>query len=370
MASQSKKTNSKSSTAKKRTTAKKKPVKKRISGKTAKKSHLKKNIFIVLGVFLMISMVAFGYFLGQNDAGKSQTPIAQTYKTQDSKKKLLNDLSKIKTQKPQEKKEISVPKVPSIPKVPKVKKETIVKPLPSEKVKDKSQVLKKQKNISLAPLRGKPKLVIIIDDVSTSAQLKRIKALDIKVTPSIFPPSELSMKSHRLAKGLKHYMIHLPMSSGSKQFNKQFKTLKTTHTKAQIEARAKELRKLFPTARYINNHTGSVYTDDYKAMKTLYTALREEGFVFVDSRTIASTKVPKIADQFGDAYVGRNIFIDNEHTVSYIHAQLRKAVKMAKKNGYAIAIGHPHKMTMKALASAGNIFKEVELLYLDEIYKK
>ncbi len=366
MASQPKKTNTRSSTVKKRTTAKKKPVKKRVAGKKTKKSNFKKNIFIVFAVFFMISLVAFGYFLGQQDRGNSKTPIVQTYKSHDTdnKKKLLDDLSKIKTQKPQEKKETPVSKI---------EKQTVVKPLSAKKMKEekkKPQTVKKQKNISLAPLGGKPKLVIIIDDVSTSAQLKRIKALDIKVTPSIFPPSELSMKSHRLAKGLDHYMIHLPMSSGSKQFNKQFKTLKTTHTKAQIEARAKELRKLFPTARYINNHTGSVYTDDYTAMKTLYTALREEGFVFVDSRTIASTKVPKIADQFGDAYVGRNIFIDNEHTVPYIHAQLRKAVKMAKKNGYAIAIGHPHKMTMKALVSAGNIFKEVELLYLDEIYKK
>ena len=367
MASQPKKINTRSSSSKKKMTEKKTPIKKRTRKKTTKKSNPKKHIFIVLGVFLMISLVAFGYFLGQNDTGSGQTPIAQTYKTHEteSKKKLLDDLSKIKIQKPQEKKETSVPKVPAIPKVPKAEKVKKVK-----EDKKKPQALTKQKNISLAPLRGKPKLVIIIDDVSSSAQLKRIKALDIKVTPSIFPPSELSMKSHTLAKGLKHYMIHLPMESGSKQFNKQYKTLKTTFTKAQMEARAKELRKLFPTARYINNHTGSVYTDDYKAMQTLYTALREEGFVFVDSRTIASTKVPRIADQFGDAYVGRNIFIDNEHTVPYIHVQLRKAVKMAKKNGYAVAIGHPHKMTMKALASARNIFKEVELLYIDELYKK
>ena len=370
MASQPKKTNTRFSTSKKKTTAKrtptkKAPVKKRAAGKKTRNSNFKKHILIVLGVFLMISLVAFGYFMGQNDMKNAQTPIAQTYKTHDieSKKKLLDDLSKIKTEKPQEKKEISVPKVPSISKVPKVEKKV-------KEEKKKPQVVKKQKKIRLAPLGGKPKLVIIIDDVSSSRQMKRIKALDIKVTPSIFPPSELSMKSHTLAKGLKHYMIHLPMESGSKQFNKQYKTLKTTFTKVQMEARAKELRKLFPTARYINNHTGSVYTNDYKAMQTLYAALRKEGFVFVDSRTIGTTKVPKIANKFGDAYVGRDIFIDNEHTIPYIHTQLRKAVKMAKKNGYAIAIGHPHQMTMKALASAGNIFKEVELLYLDEIYKK
>jgi polysaccharide deacetylase 2 family uncharacterized protein YibQ len=42
---------------------------------------------------------------------------------------------------------------------------------------------------------------------------------------------------------------------------------------------------------------------------------------------------------------------------------------MAKKKGYAIAIGHPHKVTMQALASAKEIFKDVELVYIDELYR-
>ena len=215
----------------------------------------------------------------------------------------------------------------------------------------------------------KPKLVIIIDDVSSAKQLERIRSLPIKVTPSIFPPYQLSKSNHKLAQGLEHYMIHLPMQSG-KAYDKQYGTLKVTDSGEKIEARVKEIRRLFPTARYVNNHTGSTFTDNYNAMKILYTALRKEGFVFVDSRTIGTTKVPKIAHDFGDAYVARDIFIDNKQNIPYIHAQLEKAVKNAKKNGYAVAIGHPHTVTMKALASAKDILKEVELVYIDEIYRK
>lgn len=365
MATQPKKTNTKSST-------RKTPAKKRRRRKSTKGSTFKKSIFIVLGVFLMISLVAFGYFLGQQDTGNGQNPIAQTYKTYEpeSKKKLLEDLSKIKTQKPQEKKE-SVKK-----KVPEIEKQTSVKTLFQEEVKDEKVIKKEEvakvkiaKNITLADKMQKPKLAIIIDDVSTRRQLNSIQATGIKMTPSIFPPSQRSMTSHTLASGLEHYMIHLPMESGTSQFNKQYKTLITTFSKEQIEARVKELRTLFPTARYVNNHTGSVFTDDHDAMQTLYTALRKEGFVFVDSRTIGSTKVPKITEAFGDAYVARDVFIDNEHNVPYIHRQLQKAVKMAKKRGYAIAIGHPHKMTMKALSSAASIFNDVELVYIDELYQ-
>ena len=278
-------------------------------------------------------------------------------------------MSKIKTEKSREKQEIPAQKKS------KAEKNASTKPLLQKEVNE-GKVVKEEvpkvtiaKNIISAGTIKKPKLVIIIDDVSTRHQLNSIQATGIKITPSIFPPSKRSMVSHHLAKGLAHYMIHLPMESGSAQFNKQTKTLITTFSKEQIEARVKELRVLFPTARYINNHTGSVFTDNYAAMQTLYAALRKEGFTFVDSRTIASTKVPKITEDFGDAYVARDVFIDNEHNVPYIHRQLQKAVNMAKERGYAIAIGHPHKMTMKALSSAADIFNEVELVYMDELYQ-
>ena len=311
----------------------------------------------------MISMVAFGYFLGQNDMLNGHTPIEQTYKThaKETQKKIVEDITKSKTQKPEEKKELNVKK--------EVAKETLT-PGTFEYDKMIEEVLAKEHKVTLAEKVGKPKLVIIIDDVSTRNQMKMIQATGLKITPSIFPPSQRSMTSHTLAKGLEHYMIHLPMESGSAQFNTQSKTLLTTFSKEQIKERVQEIRKLFPSAHYINNHTGSVYTDNYDAMKRLYSALRSEGFMFVDSRTIASTKVPQITDEYGDAYVARDVFIDNEHNIPYIHRQLQKAVDKAKKEGHAIAIGHPHKMTLKALSSAGNIFKDVELVYIDALYKQ
>jgi len=362
MAIQPKKTNTKPSSPKKKSTVR----------KTTKSSTFKKSIFVVLGVFLMIFLVSFGYFLGQNDVADSQTSFTKSHKSDETvtTTKLLRDLSKIKTQKPQKKRELSAPKVARL------EKNTSTELLLQEKKKEEEVVKKEEvaivsitKNITLTEKTQKPKLVIIIDDVSTRRQLNAIQATGLKITPSIFPPSKLSMTSYTLARGLKHYMIHLPMESGSSQFNKQYKTLITTFSKEEIEARVKELRKLFPSAHYINNHTGSVFTDDYTAMKILYTSLRKEGFSFIDSRTIGSTKVPKITEEFGDAYVARDVFIDNEHNVPYIHKQLRKAVNMAKKRGYAVAIGHPHKMTMKALSNAENILNDVELVYIDELYQ-
>lgn len=355
----------KKSTTKSKSTIKKKPrTKKTIKSKkrkSKKKSHTKRNTLIVFALFMMFTFVGFGFYLGQNS-----DDIASAIKRGDiegdyTTKQLLEDLSKIKVAQKKKKKTLIV------------KEKVAPKPMPKKKVESPKVKQVKKKTVhktALAYKSHKPRLVLIIDDVSKQKQLNAIKATGLKLTPSIFPPSELSMTSHHLARGLKHYMIHLPMESGSKQFNTQYKTLLTSFTKKQVQERVHELRQLFPTARYINNHTGSVYTNSYDAMHTLYRALRKEGFVFIDSRTVGSSKVRKIAHAFGDAYVARDIFIDNIHTIPYIHGQLQKAVKMAKKKGYAIAIGHPHPITLQALASSNEILKDVELVYIDRIYKR
>jgi polysaccharide deacetylase 2 family uncharacterized protein YibQ len=329
MAPQSKKNNKRS------------PVKKCKSRKSKKISYRKRNIFIVIALFFIVSLVTFGYYWGENN---DSLTIEQELSKKEKSKKILNDLSKLQTKKPQESKKVVITQK-------NVKKEL-------------------KQNTTLAYQGKKPRLVIIIDDVHTKMQLQQIQNLGMKITPSIFPPYQLAKHSNMLAKNLKHYMIHLPMESGSKQFNKQTKTLMTSFSDERIADRVMEIRQLFPKAKYINNHTGSRFTSNYKAMKKLYIALKLEGFVFVDSFTAATSKVKRIAHEFGDAYVRRDIFIDNKHTIPYIHNQLKQAAIKAKKNGYAIAIGHPHRTTMRALATAKQILKDVELVYIDEIYAK
>ena len=346
MAPQSKK-NSKSSSVKKKPAAKKPIAKRPVTKKTSSKkpspkkrsrkkgkntSTLKRDVLTVLGFFLLISLVSFAYFLGQGETNKSH-PVK-------TKKVISHTL--------------------------KVAKKTVPEKVDKKPVKQK---VKEKTEITSLVSKQKAKLIIIIDDVHTHAQLSAIKALHIKITPSIFPPYKLSPNSQRLAQGLEHYMIHLPMESGNKQFNTQYKTLKVSFSNKKIENRIKELRILFPKAKYINNHTGSIFTSDYSSMHFAYKVMKENGFTFIDSRTVNSTKVREIAYSYGDVYVARDIFIDNEHRIPYIHKQLKKAVNIAKRKGYAIAIGHPHNSTMQALSSVKDILKDVELIYIDELYK-
>ena len=342
---------------KKKPVSKKSPVKKTVNKKrthrkSKKSSNFKRDTLIFLALFLMVALIAFGYFLGQKHSAESKKTVPASKKI---KEKAVTHTKKIRQN--DTPKKVPVKTAP-VKKINEVKRRTA-----------HTKLINNNDHVVLAYQSKRAKLVIIIDDVHTQAQINAIKALNMKVTPSIFPPYKLAPNSHLLARGLKHYMVHLPMESSNVQFNTQYKTLKTSFTKKRIHSRVKEIRTLFPGAKYINNHTGSVFTANYKAMYTLYRALRKEGFVFIDSVTTGSSKVKKITHDFGDAYVARDTFIDNVHTVPAIHKQLIHAVKLAKKNGYAVVIGHPHSITMKALASAKTIFKDIDLVYIDEIYR-
>ena len=297
-------------------------------------------IKIILCIFVFLLAIFVGYFLGTH----TQT-------------------DRISIVKPREPREKEIVKKQIIPQKPLEKK--IIK-----KIKKNKKLSSKIQNTKLKHFSGKPKLVIIIDDVHSKQQLRVIKSLGLKITPSIFPPYSLAKHTDNLTKNLKHFMIHLPMQSSSIQFNSQDNTLMTTFSNKKIEHFIKKLRRLFPRAKYINNHTGSVFTQDYEAMKNLYSILRKEGFIFIDSYTTAFSKVHQIANEYGDAYVSRDIFLDNQDSMRNVYIKLHQGIEIARKQGYAIIIGHPHKNTMLALKHAGNILSKVDVVYIDEIFQK
>jgi len=228
-----------------------------------------------------------------------------------------------------------------------------------EKIDEKEKIEKKN-------FYKKPKLAIIIDDIAFGYQVKELKSLNILLNLSFLPPNGRHPNTPKYAKDFKFYMIHLPLEA------KNFKspeptTLLTTSSTKIIEERIKNLKRLFPKAKYINNHTGSRFTSDKEAMERLIRVLNRYDFRFVDSRTTTNTKVAEVEKEFGLNYLARDIFLDNEQNVVNIRNQLKKAVEIAKRRGYAIAIGHPHPKTIEALRKSKDILKDVELVYIDEL---
>jgi len=213
----------------------------------------------------------------------------------------------------------------------------------------------------------KPKLSIIIDDVSNYHEVKMIKKIPYKVTPSFFPPTDRFPDTPELALLFKFYMVHLPLQAKSSFVRVMQGTLNIHDSQLTIERRIVNIKEYFPEVKFINNHTGSAFTSDYNAMFKLYYAVDHNGLIFVDSRTIGSTKAKEVAEAFNIAFLERNVFLDNKLEREYIRTQLKKAVKIAKRRGYAIAIAHPKTETLSTLRNSSDLLNGVELVYINEL---
>ncbi|CZE50171.1 divergent polysaccharide deacetylase family protein [Campylobacter geochelonis] len=242
------------------------------------------------------------------------------------------------------------------------------KDVKTEEKSQETEVYKPSHNIIKQPSRfSKAKLAIIIDDMADKEHVDGLRSVGLKLTPSFFPPSKDFAHTPNLALKFEFYMVHLPLEAISHK--DRLKTLSTKDNYETIEKAIKAVRHDFPRAKFINNHTGSKFTSNLASSKMLLQALKKYDFLFVDSKTIASTKMRTATQQEGFRYIYRDVFLDNKNDRNYIRKELKKAVEIAKKRGYAIAIGHPKKITFKTLKTSQDILSDVEVVYINEIYE-
>lgn len=226
---------------------------------------------------------------------------------------------------------------------------------------------KSDKNASTAK-HQKPKLCIIIDDMATREQVKALKATGLKLTPSFFPPDSTHPKTPILAREFEFFMVHLPLSA-QHYANEELQTLYVSDTYEYILAEIARIKRSFSGLKFINNHTGSLFTSDTQAMRRLFRALQKHKLVFVDSVTTSATKGAFVAKEFNQKPIKRDIFLDNDNKTPAIKDKIKEAVQIAHKKGFAIAIAHPKKNTFKALTQSKDLLQSVELVYLDELYE-
>ena len=234
-----------------------------------------------------------------------------------------------------------------------------------EKIDEKSIIT--NKDSFTYDKKNKPKIAIVIDDVTTQAQKDTILSMGYKITMAFLPPTSSHPTSAKIALNLPFYMIHFPMQASPKFKGQEIGSLNITDSYETIEKRVKQLREWYPNAVYTNNHTGSVFTENEEAMDKLFRALKKYNFIFVDSRTSNKSVAKKYALKYNMPYIVRNTFIDNEENYQYIQNQLKQAIEIAKKQGYSIAIGHPHSVTLKVLKDSKHLLKDVEPIFINQL---
>lgn len=192
---------------------------------------------------------------------------------------------------------------------------------------------------------------IIIDDIGDHhASGERAIHLPGAITYAILPHTPFSKLLARAAHhNGKEVMIHLPMESmDGHKLGPGGLTLSMTHSEfdntlhAAIDA--------VPHAIGLNNHMGSLLTRHPDQMAWLMNGIIERSLnYFIDSRTTRHTIALQVALEHQVPTRKRDVFLDDDPSPAAIEAQFQRMIRVAKKHGSAIAIGHPYDTTLSLL---------------------
>jgi len=201
-------------------------------------------------------------------------------------------------------------------------------------------------------------LAVIIDDLGYDrAAAEAVLALRFPLTVAVLPNHPLSTgiaeQAHRRGDQV---MLHLPMEAESGRGEKgapvESVELRPGMDAGEVDAIVTKMLATVPHAAGVNNHQGSRATADPALMDAVMRALAPRHLFFIDSRTTAATVAYDTAERDGVRAAWRKVFLDDVATRPAVLKQLRLAVHDAQKQGWAIAIGHPHPATIAALAES------------------
>ncbi len=216
-----------------------------------------------------------------------------------------------------------------------------------------------------------PKVAIIIDDLGYDKKIaEKLSKLNLKLTFSILPHSPFQDSIARLSKdkGLET-MLHLPMEPIEyPAVNPGPGTLLTSMTPDQLIHQLKKNLKAVPYIKGVNNHMGSKLTAESSQMYQIFSILKKRDLYFIDSRTSAQTLGKPSARLFQIAFAERDVFLDHRQEAQFIRRQIRGLIQIARRNGYAVAIGHPHLITYEILREMlPDLQKNVQLVPASKI---
>ena len=195
------------------------------------------------------------------------------------------------------------------------------------------------------------RVVIIIDDLGNDMKaLDEVLALPGPVAVAVLPLTRHSAETATRAESRgREVLLHLPMQPKGGLQGLGPGALMSGMGPEEIKENLNKDLASVPGAAGVNNHMGSLLTEDTAAMDALMSDLKSRNLFFVDSLTTAGSVACRMASEEGVPSASRRVFLDDSPDEAAIKAQLERLVKLAKKYGTAIAIGHPRPATLKVL---------------------
>ena len=192
------------------------------------------------------------------------------------------------------------------------------------------------------------KLAIVIDDFGyrphyENQVLAMPSAISVAVLPNAPHAHEMATKAHN---GGHQVLIHLPMAPQQAAAGKD--TLRPDMSSDEIDRIIRDAYNKVPYAVGLNNHMGSAMTSSLYGMLKVMQALERYNLYFLDSMTIGNSRDACRSGNGRESHQAQSILDDSQNEAD-IRMQFNRAVQLARRNGSAIAIGHPHPSTVRVL---------------------
>jgi len=194
-------------------------------------------------------------------------------------------------------------------------------------------------------------LALIIDDFGAidNQVADAIIQLPITLTVAVIPGHPVSRQiAQRAAQAGHEVFVHLPMEPREGTVDEPNPIL-VDLPEDEIRRRVRWALDEIPQATGVNNHMGSLATENEKVMRTVLEEIKAKGKYFVDSRTSAQSVALDVARQVGLPCVKSSGFLDYVDQGADITKSLEALAQKALQDGSAIGIGHVKANTLRVL---------------------
>lgn len=205
--------------------------------------------------------------------------------------------------------------------------------------------------VSPPAVGDRPMIAVIIDDLG----LDRNRSARTVALPG---PLTLSYLTYAIglrgqtAEARRHgheLLVHVPMEPDSANAYAGPNAIGMGLPPDELERRLRWALGRFEGYVGINNHMGSRFTADAEGMSLVLAEIGRRGLLFVDSRTSPRSVARSVAQHLAVPFAERNVFLDDDPSADAVRRQLAELERIALKQGYAVAIGHPRDATLAAL---------------------
>ena len=217
-----------------------------------------------------------------------------------------------------------------------------------------------------------PKIAIIIDDIGNNIPLgQRAAALEGNLTLAVLPKTPGAKKIARKGfKAGKEIMLHAPMSNHNNEALGPGGLTDEMDKATFINTLIDDILSI-PHVQGVNNHMGSKLTTHTEQMSWVMEELKKRNLYFIDSLTNSHSVAHLTARSYNIPAQERDVFLDHDKSPEAIAAAFRKLIRVSKRNGYAIGIGHPYPETLDVLERLLPELKQsdIELVHVSELLK-